>query len=97
MTQNVRTLHLTRRELELLLRHAYPFEQEAARLRTSAAQDGWHIIQLDPYWLSHWIGDLVHSAKKVRSEALRAELEALCCVLENAEHVRAHMRRAPLE
>jgi hypothetical protein len=85
MTSDERLVQLTQRELELLLRYAYPFEAEAAKLRACKPRKGWYDVRIGAFWLSHWIGDLSYSVRKVRSAALREELDALCCVLENAE------------
>jgi hypothetical protein len=85
MKPDERLVQLTQREVELLLRYAYPFEAEAAKLRACKPRKGWYEVQIGAYWLSHWIGDLSYSIRNVRGAGLREELDALCCVLENAE------------
>ena len=85
MKPDERSVQLTQREVELLLRYAYPFEAEAATLRDCKPRKGWCDLQIGAFWLSQWIGDLSHSIRNVRSAGLREELDALCCVLENAE------------
>jgi hypothetical protein len=80
-----RLLQLTQREVELLLRYAYPFEAEAGKLRASKPRKGWYDVQIGAFWLSQWIGDLSYFISNVRSVGLREELDALCCVLQNAE------------
>ena len=97
MTQSVRSLHLTKREIKLLLRYAYPFEEVATQLRACTSRDGWYSVELEASWLSQWIGDLSHSVRKVRSDTLREELDALCCVLENAERDSGPIRGVALE
>jgi hypothetical protein len=84
MKPDERLVQLTQREVELLLRYAYPFEAEAAKLRACKPRKGWYEVQIGAYWLSHWIGDLSYSIRNVRGAGLREELDALCCVLENA-------------
>ena len=85
MKPDERWVQLTQREVELLLRYAYPFEAEAAKLRACKPRKGWCEVEIGVFWLSQWIGDLSHSIRNVRSTGLREELDALCCVLENAE------------
>jgi len=97
MKADERLVQLSRREVELLLRYAYPVEAEAAKLRACKPRKGWYDVRIGAYWLSQWIGDLSHSIRKVRSAALRDELDALCCVLENAERSGAGNRRVELE
>jgi len=97
MNADERLVQLTQREVELLLRYAYPFEAEAAKLRACKPRDGWCDVRIGAFWLSHWIGDLSHSVRKVRSAALREELDALGCVLENAERSSAGNRRLEWE
>ena len=58
MKADERLVQLTQREVELLLRYAYPFEAEAAKLRACKPREGWYDVQIGAYWLSQWIGDL---------------------------------------
>jgi len=44
-----------------------------------------------------WIADIVRSGKKIRSINLVEELDALCAVLENAEHNHARVRGVHVE
>ncbi len=97
MKADERLVQLTQRELELLLRYAYPFEAEAEKLRACKPRDGWCDVRIGALWLSQWIGDLSHSVRKVQSAALREELDALGCVLENAERSGAGNRRLEWE
>jgi hypothetical protein len=97
MKADERLLQLTQREVELLLRYAYPFDAEAAQLRACEPREGWSEVRIGAYWISHWIGDLSYSVRKIRSAALRDELDALCCVLENAERDGAGYRRTEFE
>jgi len=85
MKPDERWVELTQREVELLLRYAYPFGAEAAKLRACKPRKGWYGVQIGAFCLSQWIGDLSYSIRNVRSAGLREELDALCCVLENAE------------
>ena len=94
MKPDERLVQLTQREVELLLRYAYPLEAEAAKLRACKPRKGWYEVQIGAYWLSHWIGDISYSIRNVRSAGLREELDALCCVLENAERGGAPARDA---
>ena len=82
MTATQRTIQLTPRELELLLKYGYLSEDQAAPLRTSPLKNGWYRIRVDPFWASQWIGNLVHSGMKIRSRRVLEELNALCAALE---------------
>jgi hypothetical protein len=73
-----------------LLRYGLPFDEEAEQLRSSKVRNGMQVAHVDPYWVSMWTADIVRSAKKIRSQGLLEELDALCDVLENAEN---HDRR----
>ena len=97
MADDLRTLHLTKRELGLLLKYGYPDPDAAAMLRASKVQNGVHVAHIDSFWLSKWIADIVRSAKKIRSHSLLEELDALCDVLETAEQNNARVRAVPLE
>ncbi len=52
MKPDERLVQLTQREVELLLRYAYPFEAEAAKLRACKPRKGWYDIQIGAFWLS---------------------------------------------
>lgn len=81
-----RTLQLTPRELQLLLKYGYPFPEEEELLRSSKIKKGLHNLQVDAYWIGMWIADIVRSAKTIRSQRALEELDALCDVLEAAEN-----------
>ena len=85
MGKAIQAIKLTTRDIELLLKYAYPFPEHAELLRQSQEKGGWHTIHVDTYWMPMWIGDLVYSAKKIRGQSLLDEIDALCTVLESAE------------
>jgi hypothetical protein len=82
--RDLRTLELTTREVKLLLKYGYPFEDEQKTLRTSRAVKGYHRVQIGAYWIEMMIADLIRSAKELRTPSLLDEIDALCDVLENA-------------
>lgn len=82
--RNGRTVEITPRELRLLLKYGYPFPEQEEALRSSRAVAGYHRVRIDAYWIDLMIGDLVRSAKEIRSRVLLEELDALCCALETA-------------
>ena len=84
------TLRLTTRERDLVLEYGYPFPDEATLLRESPARNGEHVVSVGPYWVEMWIADLSRSSRKIRRASLLDEIEALCCVLENAIAPRPH-------
>jgi hypothetical protein len=68
VADDIRTLHLTKRELGLLLKYGYPDPDDTEMLRSSKVQNGMHVAHIDSFWLSMWIADIVRSAKKIRSQ-----------------------------
>ena len=85
MGKAIQAIELTTRDIELLLKYAYPFPEHAELLRQSKASGGWHTVHVDTYWMPLWIGDLVYSAQKICSQSLLDEIDALCTALESAE------------
>lgn len=84
MKHKKQKVELTVREVALLLKYACPFPEHADLLRASQPREGWHTVDIDAYWVSHWVGDLVHSARSIRSRSLLEEIDGLCATLENA-------------
>ena len=64
--RDLRTLELTTREVKLLLKYGYPFEDEQKTLRASRAVKGYHRVQIGAYWIEMMIADLIRSAKECR-------------------------------
>jgi hypothetical protein len=85
MSLDLISVTLTQHEVELLLRYGYPFEHEEKQLRHFEGKAGLHVLKVDSFYLSHLIGDLIRSAKTIRSNRLLEELDELCTALENAE------------
>lgn len=80
----LRTLELSLREVDLLLKYGYPFPEAEQPLRESRAVKGIHHVRIDAYWLEMMLGDLCRSVREQSSHALLEELDALCDVLELA-------------
>jgi hypothetical protein len=78
------TIELTPREVKLVIKYGYPFPDDAKRLRESPVRNGVHVVTIDPYWVEMWIADIVRPAKEIESDALLAQLDEVCCVLEAA-------------
>jgi hypothetical protein len=97
MSGNLRPLQLTQRELQLLLKYGYPSPEDVEPLCASPLRNGVHRAQVDAFWISMWIADIVRSAKEIRSQSLLDELDALCDVLENAERHDSRLRGTALE
>lgn len=94
MNDSIVTVELSTREAHLLLRYGYPFEDEKAQLEAFKDRKGPHRLKIDRFYLSMMIADLVRSAKKLRSNAVLEEIDALCCVLESAEQNQQRIRMA---
>jgi hypothetical protein len=82
--RDLHTLELTTREVKLLLKYGYPFEDEQKALRACQAVKGYHHVRIGAYWIEMMIADLIRSAKELRTPSLLDEIDALCDVLENA-------------
>jgi len=82
--RDLRTLELTTRELKLLLKYGYPFDEQEKALRASRPVKGCHRVRIGAYWIEMMVADLVRSAKELRSPSLLEEIDALCDALENA-------------
>lgn len=86
--RDLRTVELTTRERDLLLKYGYPFSEQEQRLRESKAVKGIHRVRIGAYWIEMMIADLVRSAKEIpeqmRNRVLFEELDALCSALEYA-------------
>lgn len=78
------TIELTSRELHLLLKYGYPFEEEAQILRASKAVRGFHRVRLDSFWIEMLLGDVIRSAREITNRRLLDELDEVCGALECA-------------
>jgi hypothetical protein len=94
-TDDIKSVSLTQREVDLLLQYSYPFDDEEEQLRAFHGRGGTHVLKVDSFYLSRLIGDLVYSAKSIQS--LLDELDALCDVLEHAEQHNSRVRGLALE
>jgi hypothetical protein len=94
-TDDIKSVSLTQREVDLLLQYSYPFDDEEEQLRAFNGRGGTHVLKVDSFYLSRLIGDLVYSAKSIQS--LLDELDALCDVPENAEQHNSRVRGLVLE
>jgi len=86
------TVELSQREVKLLLRYGYPFEEAKEQLEAFKDRKGTHRLKIDTFYLSMTIADLVRSAKTIRSDAVLEEIDALCSVLESAEQNEPRIR-----
>jgi N12 class adenine-specific DNA methylase len=89
---DLKTVQLTQREVKLLLKYGYPFEDIEAQLNAYKNRKGTHTIKISQFNIEHLIGDLVYSAKKLTNNTVLEELDAVCSVLENAEHHASRLR-----
>jgi hypothetical protein len=90
--KKLRTLELSSREVQLLLKYGYPFPDAEQPLRESRAVKGVHHVRIDAYWLEMMLGDLCRSVRQLSSHALVEELDALCDTLELALDDRPKIR-----
>jgi len=89
---DLKTVRITQREVTLLLKYGYPFDEIAAELNAYKNSKGTHTIKISQFDIEHLIDDLVCSAKKITSDTLLEELDGVCSVLENAEHHATRLR-----
>jgi hypothetical protein len=59
----LRTLEITPRERQLVLKYGYPFPEAEQPLRNSRAVGGYHRVQIDAYWIEMMVADLSRSAR----------------------------------
>jgi hypothetical protein len=81
---SLRTLEITPRERDLLLKYGYPFPDEEQKLRDSKAVNGLQGVRIGAYWIELMVADLIRSAREIRNGAQLDELYALCSALEFA-------------
>ena len=78
-------IELSSRQVDLLLRYGYAFEDEEKQLKEcSEKSDEWHVLVSDDFYAPRLIGDLVYSAKKIRNESVLDELDELCDVIDTS-------------
>jgi hypothetical protein len=82
--RDLRTLEISPRERDLLLKYGYPFPAEEQKLRDSRAVKGFHQVRIGAYWIELMVADLIRSAREIRNGALLDELDELCSALEFA-------------
>jgi len=82
--RDLRTLGITPRERDLLLKYGYPFPAEEQKLRDSKAVKGFHRVRIGAYWIELMVADLIRSTREIRNGGLLDELDELCSALEFA-------------
>ena len=85
MSIEVFEIELSQREVQLLLKYAYPFEHEQAELESVKSKSGIHLLQFETGSVFRLISDLVSTAKTINNFNLLEELDELCSILERAE------------
>lgn len=84
-------VELSQREVALLLRYGYPFDEEKTQLQAFGGI-GPHQLTISRFNLSMMIAELVRSAKTIRSDNVLEELDRLCSALESAEDGQPRIR-----
>jgi hypothetical protein len=82
----LRTLEVTTRERDLLLRYGSDLKPERHWLQASPAVDGLLRVRMDARWIDNMVEDLIQALQRVRRRRLLEEIEELCWVLEEALH-----------
>lgn len=90
--KDIVTIDLSRREVQLLLKYGYPFDNEKTQLEAFQRREEPGQLSVGHYYLSMMIADLVRSAKSIRSAVILDEIDALCCLLEAAEQGQPRIR-----
>lgn len=83
MSENIE-IEITGREAKLILKYGYPFPDQKEIFLPISGKDGFHVVNIDKYWLEIIIGDLCRSLRDVKSESLQEDLDSLCNNLEFA-------------
>jgi hypothetical protein len=80
---DLRTLELTTRERDLLLRYG-GYLPERRLLSRSPATEGVLRVRLGATWIDNMVDDLISASLKIRRRRLLEEIDELCWVLEEA-------------
>jgi hypothetical protein len=79
----LRTLDLTTRERDLLLRYG-GYLPERQLLSRSPATQGVLRVRIGAAWIDNMVDDLIQASLKIRRRRLLEEIDELCWVLEEA-------------
>ena len=78
MSLNKVKIELSSRQVDLLLKYGYAFENEEKQLKKfSEKRSNWHVLVSDDFYAPRLVGDLVYSAKKLTDESILDELDEL--------------------
>ena len=78
-------IELTSRQVNLLIKYGYAFEDEEKQLKAFSKKiDEWHVLVSDDFYAPKLIGDLVYSAKRLTDESVLDELDELCDVIDTS-------------
>lgn len=80
---DLRTLELTTRERDLLLRYG-GYLPERQQLAEVPAPEGVLRVRMGAAWIDNMVDDLISAALKIRRRRLLEEIDELCWVLEEA-------------
>jgi hypothetical protein len=80
---DLRTLELTTRERDLLLRYG-GYLPERRLLSASPAVQGVLQVRIGAAWIDNMVDDLIAASLKIRRRSLLEEIDELCWVLEEA-------------
>ena len=80
---DLRTLELTTRERDLLLRYG-GYLPERRLLARSPAAGGVLQVRIGATWIDNMVDDLIEASLKIRRRSLLEEIDELCWVLEEA-------------
>jgi hypothetical protein len=80
---DLRTLELTTRERDLLLRYG-GYLPERQLLARSPAAEGVLRVRIGAAWIDNMVDDLISASLKIRRRRLLEEIDELCWVLEEA-------------
>jgi hypothetical protein len=90
---DLRTLELTTRERDLLLRYG-GYLPERRLLSASPAVGGVLHVRIGTAWIDNMVDDLIAASLKIRRRSLLEEIDELCWVLEEALENQAPARPA---
>ena len=77
------SVELSQREIKLLIKYGYPFDEVSEQLEKVAKRKGIHIVEMTQDDANMLIADLVYSAKSIKSARLLEAIEEICSVLEH--------------
>jgi len=78
-------VELTGRQVDLLLKYAYPFDfEEEQLLKFEKRKSKYHVLETCDFYGPRLVGDLFHATKNIVGDSLVEELDELASIIETS-------------